>query len=270
MKKPIFRWTIGNVSKLGYECLETSIKTMIGLYNYEFEYYICCNNINIQIIREIVGSRSIKIIQQTWNDCPLPIDYKNNFNTSLWKFCPARMDIDRHEIVSDNDVVLIKKLPEIEQFLCDSKILLVEDPIKYQGNFRHLFENNEKYNAGFVGFPPKYDLESALMTTWQENQCPKVINQADEQGLTTATLKKENFIKISKDHLVLIHSKGRTLYFGYDEKTNKNQFDCETVNFVNFNASGYHFVGANKNNHHEHWNLFKLYLKSNNIKKLML
>lgn len=264
--KPIFRWTIGNVKKGGYECLEMSIKTMLKLYKDKFDYYICCNNINIQKLREIIGQRPIKIIQQTWNDCPLSINYEENIGTSLWKFCPARLNINAHEIVCDNDIVLINHIEEIESFLNDSKILLVEDPIKFQGKFRHLFNENEKYNAGFVGLPPHYNLQEELNITWQENNSPQIIDQGDEQGLTTATLKKNEFIKISKETILLVHNNGETVYFGYNPETNKNKFDCKPITFFKKNTPCFHFVGLNKTNHHNHWELFKKIIKN----KLMI
>ncbi len=260
--KTIFRWTIGNSSKIGYECLDLSIRMALKLYKDRFDYCICYNNSNIQILREIVGHRQIKLIEQKWNDCALPIDYEKNKGTSLWKFCPARLNVDCHEIICDNDIILINHSKSIENFLSESKVLLVEDPIKFQGKFRHCFDENEKYNAGFIGIPPKYDFHNFLNETWKENGSPEIIDQGDEQGLTTATLKKEKFIKVSKNEILLVHALGETLYYGYDKEKNINNFGYNPVSFFeNNNVSAYHFVGLNKTNCHPHWELFKKILK---------
>lgn len=138
--KPIFRWTIGGTNKNGYECLKHSIDSILEIYGEIFEYYILYNNSNIQIIREIIGHRPITAISQNWSDCPIPIDYNKNLGTSMWKFCPSRLNIKSHEIICDNDIVFIKKIRQIDEFLLNkNSILLVEDPIKCQGEFRHLF-----------------------------------------------------------------------------------------------------------------------------------
>lgn len=259
--KPIFRWTIGNTSNIGFECLKTSIRSMLKLYKDRFDYFICFNNVNVQILREIIGCKKIRLIKQTWNDCPLPLCEKENRYTSLWKFCPARLNINCHEIVCDNDIVIINKISKIDEFLNEKKILLVEDPLKCQGKFRNLFEDGEKYNAGFVGLPPGYDLVKAMYFIWDENCRPKIINNDDEQGLVTAALKKEEFIKISKEEMMLVHSNGSTLFFGYNKETNKNNFSFKPVNFFESDIFAYHFVGLNREIHN-HWGLFKVDMKN--------
>lgn len=250
----IFRWTIGNTTRDGYDCLEASIRNMLRLYRERFDYYICYNNANIQLIREIVGHRPIKLVKQTWDECPIPISYDGNCDSTLWKYCPARLNINAHEIVCDNDIVLVQRFKEIDEFLQSDKVLLTQDPIKYQGKFRHLFQPGEKYNAGLVGLPPGYDFQKALCEVWAENDSPDIIGAGDEQGLTTATLKREKFIEISKERLLLVHSEGSTIYHDYDPVMDINNFTFEPVVF--HKHPGYHFVQINKR-HHLHWEIFK-------------
>lgn len=259
--KPIFRWTIGGATKNGYECLEYSINAVLKLYGDTFDYYVLYNNSNVQMLREMVGHRPITFIAQSWDDCPIPIDEAANKGTSIWKFCPGRLNINCHEIISDNDVIMVKKVKQIDEFLSRTdSLILVEDPIKYQGKFRHLF-NNEKYNAGFVGLPPGYDLANEMKMIWEQNGSPEVVGQSDEQGLTTAAMKKSKFISISKEQFLLVHAEGGTAYANYNAETNKSDLGYYRVNFFEDDAIAYHFVGINRKEKHQHWELFKKQLK---------
>ena len=45
MQKPILRWTIGQVSTEGMECLKISVDNIVKLYKNNFQLFICYNNI---------------------------------------------------------------------------------------------------------------------------------------------------------------------------------------------------------------------------------
>lgn len=243
--KNVFRWTIGNTSKEGLECLRISIKTLTKIYKDRFDYYVCYNNCNVQNLREYVGHHPVKIIKQDWSTCPLPIDEQKNIGTSLWKFCPSRININVHEIICDNDIVFIESINEIEEFLTKNVGLITEDPIKHQGKFGHLFDEDEKFNAGLVGLPPGYNLKDDLYKIWAENGSHETILQADEQGLISAALKKINFIKIPKSEIILIRPKGEVVDLAQHKK----------IDFFK-KGKAYHFSGVNKKNHN-YWDKFK-------------
>lgn len=217
------------------------------------------------MLRELVGHQPVKLIAQSWDDCPLPVDYKKNQacwgGSSLWKFCPARLNINCHEIICDNDVVLIKKIDKIDEFLSSSKVLMVADPIKYQGIFNRFFTVDERYNAGFIGIPPQYDMKEELCKMWIENNSPQALNQADEQGLATAALKKHEFLTISKEEMMLIHPNGGTDYKYYDAVNERNYYDEVPVDFYENGSSAYHFVRINKVDVHLQWEQFKATMK---------
>ena len=196
---PIFRWTIGGCTRNGYDCLEMSIRTATKIYGDRFDYFVLYNNCNVQQLREIVGHRPITLVEQDWEHNPLGLEKGKNRGTSLWKFCPTRLDPSRHEIICDNDLVIVNRFPQMEEFLRSSdKVLMVEDPIKFQGKFRHLF-GSVNYNAGFIGLPPGYDFAAEMLRTWRDNGSPSEVNQPDEQGLTTATLARMPSIVVGKD-----------------------------------------------------------------------
>jgi len=275
MKKPIFRWTIGNVGQnIGYECLEYSIKSVLKLYEDTFEYYIFYNNSNVQILREIVGSKPISLIKQDWSFCPIPLDINKNKFTALWKVCPARLDINNHEIIIDNDIIMLKKSIEIEEFLSSNKVMITEDPIKYQGKFSHLF-TDKNYNSGFMGLPPGYDFAKDIREIWKNNNAPQSIDNGDEQGLTTAALCLHDHIFISKEKFMLVHTDGKTKETFYDESKNQSQNTFEKItNFFSksfcTNIDAYHFVGANRTKFHNHWDSFKKQYNSFNNKIKLL
>lgn len=267
--KPIFRWTIGNCAPAGYACLFRSLKTMLKLYGEEFDYYICHNNCNQQIIRELVGQRPITLIKQIWDDCPLPLDYDANQacwgGSSLWKLCPPRLNIETHEIVCDNDIVFVSRCKEIEDFLKSDKVLLNMDPIKYQGHYRDLFQAGERYNAGFFGMPPGYDFASQLVSSWEATGRHQQMNQADEQGLTSYTLKQQPAILLEPRRIPLVFTGGNPINVIYDPEKAKNHFEQKPFQYAGQQAVGYHFVTVNKNGSHEHWQKFESYCKRNKV-----
>jgi hypothetical protein len=259
--KPIFRWTIGRPSKNGYECLEYAIKSFLKLYGDDFDYYIMYNNCDIQRLREIVARRPITLIAQTWEHSPVPV-VESNKSPTLWKFCPARLDITRHEIVCDNDLIIVKMVKQISEFLNRNDCsILVEDPIKYQGKFCHLFDDGEKYNAGFVGLPPGFDLGRNMKSLWEKNGMPEFIGPADEQGLTTMAIKSEKFILVSQENFCMVHTNGATAFSHYDSKTNTNAIGFRDISFFQDNSDAYHFVGLNAKEQHNYWELFRRHRK---------
>jgi hypothetical protein len=265
--KPIFRWTIGNCNFNGYQALEKSIQSVLKLYGDRFDYFVCYNNCNGQIIRDVVGSKNINTIKQEWQDLPLQIDYAANQScwggSSLWKLCPPRLNNDVHEIVCDNDLIFLKECEEIELFLKSDKVLLNCDSLKCQGKYFHLFDSNENYNAGLFGMPPFYDFDSELLKSWQETGSFPILNQADEQGLTTYTLKKNTKIIIQKEKIPIVFSNGYPIDIKYHASLNKNEFTQSPVDFSKNAVTGYHFVVLNKNKEHLHWKKFVSFYNKN-------
>ena len=258
---PIFRWTIGGCTRNGYDCLEMSIRTATKIYGDRFDYFVLYNNCNVQQLREIVGHRPITLVEQDWEHNPLGLEKGKNRGTSLWKFCPTRLDPSRHEIICDNDLVIVNRFPQMEEFLRSSdKVLMVEDPIKFQGKFRHLF-GSVNYNAGFIGLPPGYDFAAEMLRTWRDNGSPSEVNQPDEQGLTTATLARMPSIVVGKDRFTLVHSEGGTASAKYNPDINRSAISFYDVLFFGDGSDAYHFVGANKSNRHVHWDIFKKFVK---------
>lgn len=254
MEKPILRWTIGKTSKLGYDALAFSIKQFYNMYKDKFDYYLLYNNSNVQVLREIIGLKDINLIKQEWKFNPLNLNY--NIDSSFWKLIPARINIKKHEIFIDNDIIPLKYFKKIDEFLNSNKVLLTKDCLKYQGKYRNLFKNDENYNAGFFGLPPYYDFEKELFKKWEENNSYENIENDDEQGLTTATLKAEDKIIIENDEMLMVFPNGKVKNSLYNKETNKNNFKLEDFNIFDNKYYFYHFVTINNNSENRYWNIF--------------
>ena len=103
----------------------------------------------------------------------------------MWKVCPARMRMDSHEIIMDNDIVLLKKFPQIDEWLSQtSKTLILEEPIRFYGKYDSLLPADGPFlNSGFMGMPPGYDFGAEISKSWKQYGSYENLSQADEQGL---------------------------------------------------------------------------------------
>ena len=209
MPKPLFRFTVGSCLQQGLDILAESVKrttTALGIDNWD--WLICYNGLSqdqIGFIKKSIGNLPVALFEQHWSTCPVDdeaqspkradgsLEWNGNYcGGTMWKVCPARMRMESHEIVMDNDIVILKKFPEIDQFLADSqRALILEEPIRFYGRYDALFGAGGPYlNSGFMGFPPGYDFASAIRRTWEANGKLTKITQADEQGLLTYTLSR--------------------------------------------------------------------------------
>ena len=235
--KPIIRFTIGPVKPAGFDVLKKSIEKLTP---FGFDLIICHNNLDDNQL-SILKSFDTPLLEQKWEDCPIAVQEQHSDNEaigSLWKICPPRIDITRHEIIMDNDVIINRMFPELEKFLTNTdKNLILEETVRYYGIFDKLIKG--KFSSGFIGLYPGYNFGGKI----QEFVISKrSLNNADEQGLLVATLQKSDYIKIPK-------SKIRKLRTGkYLDKIHKfRQTDI-----------GYHFVGINRVENHDNWKEYNL------------
>lgn len=209
MARPLFRFTVGNCLQQGLEILAESIKkTTAALGIDQWDWMICYNGLDpdqVEFLHRTVGDLPIVLFEQHWSTCPVEDEAQsprradgslewngNHCGGTMWKVCPARMRMETHEIVVDNDIVILKKFPEIDKFLSTKNMTLVlEEPIRFYGRYNELFGAGGPYlNSGLMGFPPGYDFGAAIRRTWEANGKFTKISQADEQGLLTYTLSR--------------------------------------------------------------------------------
>ncbi len=265
MSKPLFRWTVGSCLQQGLDILAESINRTtkaLGLENWDWA--VCHNGLNaenLEFLKKMIGDREINLISQNWATCPVmdncqtPRRRDGSFEWNgtrcggtMWKVCPARMRMETHEIVMDNDVVLLKKFRQIEEFLNqEEKALCLEEPIRFYGRYDCLFSPDPPYlNSGFMGFPPGYDFGSSIFETWVTRGRYMNLTQADEQGLLTYTLSQHPNIRIDAAQMKeVLHRDFNTEITGREE--------------------GIHFTQSNRIPNHRSWKKYQEIIYQNSI-----
>lgn len=195
----------------------------------------------------------VALIPQNWALCPVPDhcqtprrrDGSFEWNGTkcggtMWKVCPARMRMETHEIVMDNDVILLNKFPQIDEWLDQTeKGLVLEEPIRFYGRYDALFPPDEPcLNSGFMGFPPGYDFGSAIMDNWVRHGRYMNLSQADEQGLLTYSLNQQPNIRVHNTQMIEILARD------YNAEISGSDY-------------AYHFTQANRIPHHIAWEKYK-------------
>jgi hypothetical protein len=265
MSKPLFRFTVGSCLQQGLDILAESInRTTRSLGFDNWDWAVCHNGLNsenLEFLQGIIGDRPIYVMSQSWAVCPVPDHCQtprrrdgsfewngNKCGGTLWKVCPARMRMETHEIIMDNDVVLLKKFPQIDEWLAQTdKILGLEEPVRFYGRYDPLLPPDPPYlNSGFMGFPPGYDFGSAIFENWVRHGRYMNLTQADEQGLLTYTLSQQPNIRIRADQMIeVLHRDFRTKLTGREQ--------------------GIHFTQANRIPNHHQWGKYQEVIGNNSV-----
>jgi hypothetical protein len=219
------------------------------------------NREELAFLKNAIGKKPVQLISQTWATCPIddncqtPRRKDGSFEWNgtrcggtMWKVCPARMRMDTHEVVMDNDIVLLKKFPQIEEFLRSTdKALILEEPIRFYGRYDCLFGPEEPYlNSGFMGLPPGYDFGTEIQTVWEKHGKYTNLSQADEQGLLTYSLSRLPSVRVKKDQMVeVLHRDFKTAITGREE--------------------GIHFTQADRIPNHHSWQKYQEIVANNSV-----
>lgn len=235
--KPIARWTIGNSTKHGYECLELSIKSFLNFY--DCDIFVCYNCKKEKLPSSILKYNLIDQFNHL-EDMPDPKGVS-------WKFYPPRLSLDTHEIVIDNDIIFKKRIEEIDLFFNSDITLMLEDDTRTYGKFLNFIPKEFKINSGIYGMPPNFDLRKYINFyaggEWEKNALYENDKSEtfDEQGLVALALIDYNkYIIIPK---TTVTACSLQLKFG----------------------SAMHFMGLNRSEFHPPYRLYrsldkKLYL----------
>jgi hypothetical protein len=224
--RPLARWTIGPTTKNGFECLQRSIASFTAFYDVDVVICHNCAKTDLGDIKFPLHDQS-----QYLQSNPKPIGV-------AWKLYPPRMDITRHELCIDNDIVINEPIPQIGYFLDHDCTLLLEDLGRTYGRFERYIPPHYQINSGIYGMPPGFDLDKYFQFYSKEWEINAVGDYAasktfDEQGLVAlALLDYKNFVIIPS---TTINNCERRLYEG----------------------AGYHFVGLNRQRYHGPYQLYK-------------
>lgn len=276
--KPIVRWTIGDkCSPLGFTILREAIINFTKIYKNNFDYYVQYNFNSLdntykeEKLKDTVKDLGVNLKKQSWFESPININKPDNkiFSSvdnlkdsgSIWKICPPRLNLNVHEIVMDNDLVIYKKIPEIDQFLSrNDRILVLEDPIKYYGiYFGQNNDNNKVLNSGLFGLYPGYKFGENLKYFWEQNGSFPKLSYSDEQGFICGVLRKDQNILISKNTIVEMHFRGLCKFYKPEIKSDDFFLPYTQQLFNEFYDSGcgIHFVQSNTKDAHGAWDFFK-------------
>lgn len=226
---PLARWIIGPVKPNGFKVLRVAVENFRNLYP-QFDLLICHNQLNDNEIH-FLESLQVPLYQQSYTDqfCePKGV---------AWKLYPPRMRAESHEIVMDNDLVLIEKIPQIETFLSETNhVLYYEAARRDYGCFNKFVPTQVVLNSGIYGMPPDFNLHSKIQNLFIQagikewtNSCNQGRYTWDEQGIVAAALSNhKNLIKIDLTQIT----------------------NCE-LDLTK--GQGYHFVGINRYTKHKPW-----------------
>jgi hypothetical protein len=185
------RWTVGDVSRRGFESLALSVHGAIQIFGPSAAYAICVNTLSIDETRNRTGPLPPLV---TWIEAnaDIPAFLKPHLDDGLaegvaWKLAPLRVFPDRHELSFDNDCILWSLPPAVAAWLDDpSSCLLAADVIPALGRFGAVV-GPRALNTGIRGLPPGFDLGAALAATLSAHPGP-LASELDEQGLQVAAL----------------------------------------------------------------------------------
>ena len=229
--KPIARWTIGNTFRHGYECLIRSIHSFLAYYDLEVNVYYNCK---IEAIHSVIK----KFPEANFVDQSSYLESKIKPMGVAWKLYPLRIDITRHEISIDNDIILNEPVPEIEKFFQGTHTLLLEDIARAYGKFEKHVPPGLFINSGIYGMPPGFDLSRYfnfyVHKNWDINALGNhAANKTfDEQGFIALALSNKSYTIIPNSVIT----------------------NCE---WQLVEGKGHHFIGLNRRNYHEPYQLYK-------------
>lgn len=211
----------------GYECLKQSIESFLSLYQADVTI---CHNCSTENLDFLDGKYPL-LDQRTLQKDVQPLGV-------AWKLYPPRLEPDRHEIVIDNDIVFMDRIPEIDRFLETDCTLLLEGSTRNYGRFERHVPPGCKINSGIFGMPPTFNLDRFMrfhVAEWELNAVGEYAASKtfDEQGLVALAL--------------LSYSK--TVIMPETSVTN-----CERELIW---GKAMHFIGLNRRAFHHPYQLFK-------------
>jgi hypothetical protein len=200
---PGLRWTIGNVSRRGFEALRLSVWGAHRLFGDAAAYAICCNGVPLDGARARAAPLPVGVAWHAVDHAMLPHWLLPHLEAGIaegvaWKFAPLRLFPDRHEIALDNDCILWAVPEAMQSWLAGDapgRCLLAADVKPAFGQFADLC-GPEPRNSGIRGVPPGHDFAAALRQVLEVKSSalgrPVVLtSELDEQGLQTAALSRQ-------------------------------------------------------------------------------
>jgi hypothetical protein len=238
--KPVVKWVIGPCDKVGFDVLNFSIKKFYNLYKDRFKYVICHNQITEKQIRFLPLNLIDEVVDQSLYEKSIVFPFpKNRLFGPAWKLYPPRLYHQCHELLIDNDLVIYRKLPEIEEFLNSKDLFIITEAYErnYKGKFENKVRENFIINSGFVGIPPNFDYASHINEV--------LLSVTDESGFEWSSHFEEQSVVAS------IFQNQNTKIIPLEKIQVNSKFIGNKIGFY-----GTHFTGTNEG-FSEIWDKFK-------------
>ncbi len=162
------RWTIGDVSKSGFEALRLSIRSAWNLFPKGTSFVVCVNTISIDEARRRTGEVPANT---QWLDAGrlVPAWLRERVDAEMaegvaWKLAPVRLFPRSYEIALDNDLVLWRMPETMQVWLAsgDPKCMIMAEDLHCSlGQFSSMCDSRA-INSGIRGLPPDFDYEKRL------------------------------------------------------------------------------------------------------------
>jgi hypothetical protein len=195
------RWTVGDVSVLGFEALRLSIWGAYNVFGRDASYAVCVNTIPIKQARRAVGRVPDAVL---WLDAShlVPAFVRAHLDRAMaegvgWKFAPLRVFPAFYEIALDNDCIIWSLPRTIREWLeiRDARTCVIAEDVRVcLGQFADLCAG-EPRNSGIRGLPPGLDLARALQETLAARPVT-MTSELDEQGLQVAALTRTSPVRV--------------------------------------------------------------------------
>ena len=228
--RPVIRWTLGRPTNEGFEILIEAIRSWKKIYP-EFIRVVSYNESKSKHIK-FLKAEDVCLFSQV-------AEYNKNKERYLWKptsagwkLCPPRLQNKAHEITCDNDLIILERLPFLDEFLQSDIVFMCSAIRRSFGNFDEYVPPDIKMNSGMFGVPPAFDLEAKVLEMQKKSSGNGWDDIFDEQGMLAAI-----FVEYGKFKIIPMGE----------------IYNCLTGIKV---AAGVHFCGVNQGNIRP-WKAFK-------------
>lgn len=200
---PLLRYTIGKVSKAGWDILYESIRMIRKIYP-EFDVAVCYNNLSEQDKLRL-RNFDVELHDQDSINPGFRFIEKDDgrVRNFAWKIIPGRLRPSTHELWVDNDIVIRNRFPCLDRWLESNTGIISRGFNKDYGVFTddmHLMAK-EACCAGFFGLPPHYDLDKTIHEVIGDYE----MEGFDEQGFIAKVVTDiEGYILIPRREIALL------------------------------------------------------------------
>ena len=188
------RWTIGDVSPLGFFALRLAIHGAYRIFGARASYAVTVNTVPVREAQERAGALPCAVLWHCSTPAEIPTLLRDRLGGGMaegvgWKFAPLRLFPDAFELSFDNDCILWEAPPAVRRFSEGlERFVIAEDVRRCVGKFDALCGPGAR-NSGIRALPPRFDLAAAFAAVLEE--VPGTLgSELDEQGLQVAALER--------------------------------------------------------------------------------